>query len=85
MSIHARQRSDGKTVYDVRLRPPGGGKEYSKTFRTKKEAERYQAAELVDKARGGWVDPRKGRVTLADYGAGWMAQRHDLRSSTREL
>lgn len=85
MSIHARQRKDGKTVYDVRLRPPDGGKEYSKTFRTRKEAERYQAAELVDKARGAWIDPRKGRVTLADYCAGWLAQRHDLRSSTREL
>src|SRR5579884_2195535 len=85
MSIEQRKLSTGKTVYDVRLRPPGGGKEYSKTFRTRKEAERYQAAELVDKARGAWIDPRKGRITLADYCASWMGQRHDLRSSTREL
>lgn len=57
----------------------------SRTFRTKREAERFQAAELTDRARGAWVDPRRGRVTLDDYGRHWLASRPDLRPRTLEL
>ncbi len=36
------------------------GKEYSKTFRTKKEAEAFEIAERAARMRGVWVDPRLG-------------------------
>lgn len=84
MSIDARPLKSGKTVYDVRLRDPHG-RVYKRTFRTKREAERFQAGELTDRARGAWVDPRLGRVTLGDYGGQWLANRPDLRPRTREL
>jgi integrase len=39
----------------------------------------------ADLARGAWVDPRAGRVTLAEYSRRWLALRTDLRPRTREL
>ena len=67
MSIEARVLKSGRTVYDVRLRDPHG-RLYKRTFRTKREAERFRATELTDRARGAWVDPRRGKVTLEQYG-----------------
>ena len=84
MSIDSRRLASGRTVYDVRLRDPTG-RAYKRTFRTKKDAEAFESTQLADRRRGGWVDPRKGKITLAEYVASWMAQRHDLRPRTREL
>lgn len=84
MSIEARVLKSGKTVYDVRLRDPHG-RLYKRTFRTKREAERFRATELADRARGAWVDPRRGKVTLEQYGRQWLSRRPDLRPRTREL
>jgi hypothetical protein len=41
MSIDRRQTKNRGTVYEVRLRK-ATGQEYSRTFRTKKEAERFE-------------------------------------------
>ena len=50
--IKARFRKrDGRYVYDVRLRDDSG-KEYSKTFRTKKQAEAFEIAERAACIRG---------------------------------
>jgi len=84
MSIEARMLKSGRTVYDVRLRDPHG-RLYKRTFRTKREAERFQATELTDRARGAWVDPRRGKVTVEQYGRQWLARRPDLRPRTKEL
>jgi hypothetical protein len=57
MSITPKRRHrDGRTVYEVRLRDPGG-KEYSRTFETRKVAEAYEVEQRAARARGGWVDP----------------------------
>jgi len=84
MSIEARMLKSGRTVYDVRLRDPHG-RLYKRTFRTKREAERFRATELTDRARGAWVDPRRGKVTVEQYGRQWLARRPDLRPRTKEL
>src|SRR5205807_6117182 len=68
----------------VRLRDPHG-RLYKRTFRTKREAERFRATELTDRARGAWVDPRRGKVTVEQYGRQWLARRPDLRPRTKEL
>lgn len=51
MSINPRRHSDGRTVYDVRLRDPNG-RSYKRTFRTKKEAEHFSAKERVERGQG---------------------------------
>ena len=61
------------------------GRERTKTFDTKAEAERWVASEQTDMARGRWIDPRSGRVTLRGYADPWLSQRRDLAVRTDEL
>jgi integrase len=84
MSVNVRNLANGKKVYDVRMRDPQG-RQYKKTFRTRKEAEAFESAQHADQARGGWVDPRRGKVSLGEYSSSWIALRPDLRPRTREL
>ena len=67
MSIEARQTANG-VRYDVRMRTPDG-RQYKRSFRTRKEAETFQAQELADQSRGGWVDPRRSSITVAEWAA----------------
>lgn len=55
------------------------------SFRTKADAERALLLAGADKQRGGWVDPRHGKITLALYVERWLAHRHNLRIRTVEL
>lgn len=71
MSIHKRQTAKG-TRYDVRLRTLDG-KPYTRTWRTRKEAETYERAELTARDRGDWVDPTQRARTFDDIAAEWLA------------
>src|ERR1019366_5648347 len=84
MSIHQRRLRSGKTSYDVKLRTPDG-RQYKKTFRTRKEAESYVVQERAAQLHGTWVDPNAGKVHLDVYAAQWLAQRTTLRPRTVEL
>lgn len=81
MSIHQRGTVKGR-VYDVRLRGPDG-REVSRTFRTKREAVEYEAAQRTAKARGAWVDPRGANVTMAELSREWLASNPAKRQSSR--
>ena len=82
VSIEPRKLSTGRTVYDVRLRTPDG-RQYKRSFRTRKEAETFEARELADRSRGAWVDSRAGEVPLRDYAGQWLRDRGGLRPRTR--
>ncbi len=69
--------------YDVRWRPLPGAKEDSKTFSTRRAAERFKVSLEASLQDGTWVDPARGRVSLRDYTAEVLADRH-LRTRTRE-
>ena len=71
MSIQAKRTATGERRYEVRLRDPAG-KEYSRTFRTRKEAERFSAAERTDRSRGLWVDPRMSETKFEDWAGLWL-------------
>jgi len=77
------RKRDGRRVYMVRLRDTGG-REYSRTFLTRKEAERFEASERVAHARGGWVDPRRSSATLKAVAEAWLAANPTKRESSRE-
>jgi hypothetical protein len=49
------------------------GKEDSRRFRTKKEAENFENSERADQTRGSWLDPRVGDVIFSKWAAGWLA------------
>jgi len=53
------------------------------TFRSVADADKAIALAVADQTRGAWVDPRSGRLKLADYSADWLRSRN-LRPRTRE-
>ncbi len=61
------------------------GRERTKTFARKVDAENWQAGERARMARGEWIDPRATRVTFGAYAEGWLARRVDLAERTAEL
>jgi integrase len=60
-------------------------KQRSKCFRTKKEADDHLAKVTVDLARGQYVDPKAGRITLRDWVTIWEAQQTSNVSSQYQV
>lgn len=51
------------------------GDRHSATFSTRKQAQTFLSATLVDIARGQWIDPRGGQIPFADWAQRWSAAR----------
>jgi len=71
MSIEGRTTKKGERRYEVRLRDPSG-REYSRTFRTKREAEAFEDTQRADRARGAWLDPRTGEMAFGAWAKEWL-------------
>jgi integrase len=84
MSIHTIRLASGRNAYRVKVRTVDN-RQYSQTFRTKKEAEAFEVRERAALNAGVAVDPWSGRVLFCDYAATWVAQRVALRPKTVEL
>ena len=84
MAIEKRTTSAGEARYKVRQRGPDGV-ERARTFRTLKSAQAYERDQQTQRDRGGWVDPRASRLTLAEWAADWKRTIVDLRPSTRRI
>jgi integrase len=84
LSIHARQLKSGHTVYDVQLRKPNGV-QYKRTFRSRQDADVFEANERASRSQGTWIDPVGGNISLEQYASEWLALRIDLRPRTVEL
>ena len=84
MSIHVKKLKSGRPLYEVKLRTLDG-RQYSRSFRTRKEAETFQVRERAARLQGIWVDPRAGKLHFGEYAAEWLRQRVALRPRTREL
>jgi integrase len=82
--IEKHETKAGQTRYEVRLRGVDG-RERSRTFRTRKEAERYERGQQTDLDQGEWVDPRNGRVTLGRWAAEWQRTVVHLRPTTQRI
>jgi integrase len=74
---------DAVTVYDVRTRI--AARVVTRTFKRRKDADAYASTVEADKLRGVVVDPRRAKVTMADYTTAWLEQRSDLAQRTNEL
>jgi integrase len=81
-SIVKRTTSDGNPRYDVRYRTPDG-KTRTKTFKRRRDADRYVITVEADLLEGRWIDPHKGRQTLSEWWAEWWPSVVDLRPSSR--
>lgn len=82
--IDKRRTSNGEVRYEVRLRGTDG-KERSRTFRTKKEAERHERTQLTAIEHGLWIDPRAGKVTLDAWATEWQRTVVHLRETTQRI
>jgi len=76
-----RELSDSRTRYDVRTQI--GGRVVTRTFASKKEADAYAATTEADRLRGVMFDPGRGRVTVRELGAEWLASNPAKRADTR--
>jgi integrase len=65
------KRPDGK--YRARWRERPGGPQKTRSFDRKADASRFLATVEADLARGTYIDPGAGTVTLAEYAGGWQA------------
>ena len=81
MSVHVRVTQDGDRRYDVRLRDPSG-RGYTRTFRTRREAEAFERQELVDRRRGAWLDPRRAETNLREVAGHWLESNPAKRPNT---
>jgi hypothetical protein len=72
----------GKPSYRARYRDPTG-RERSRSFSRKVDAERWLAEVEHTKSRGMWTDPRLGRVLFADWLAAWWSTTTNLRPTTQ--
>lgn len=63
--IERRALPSGNLSWRVRYYGPDG-RERSRSFRLRRDAEAYDAKMRTERQRGDWIDPRRGRVTLAE-------------------
>jgi len=72
----------GRNRWKGRHRDPAG-REHSKTFTRRLDAQRWLADMETKKARGEWLDPNLGKVTVGRWAEGWLARQVQLKPSTR--
>ena len=75
------QRIDRPKPWLARYRGPDG-RQHSRAFKRKIDAERWLRAEESRGDRGEWVDPTAGQVTLAEWSETWL-DGLDLKPATR--
>ena len=68
------QTASGATLYRVRYRTPDNRRTDKRGFATKREAADSAASVEVSKARGEYVAPSTGRVTIGQLGPEWLAR-----------
>ena len=79
---HIRRHPKSPDRWQVRYIDPTG-RERSKNFSKKSEAEKFLYTVEADKLRGRWVDPAAGKVTFGEFAGQWLdAQVFDAK--TRE-
>jgi len=59
------------------------GRERTRTFPRKVDAENWAADERSRMTRGIWVDPRAGKVSFRNYAESWIATKVDVSPRTR--
>jgi hypothetical protein len=81
-SIEKRTRN-GKVSWRAHYRDPAG-RQRSKSFPRKIEAERFLTSVESSKLIGSYIDPALARVTVGDWSMRWLAGQAHLKPSTRE-
>ena len=79
---HVEKRLQAGTLsWRARYRGPDG-RERSRTFDRKTDAEQFLAQTETDKARGAWLDPTLAEVLFGEWAEEWMATTTHLKPKT---
>lgn len=81
-SIEKRARDDGHRWY-ARYRDPDG-RQRTKSFARKADAERYLTGVESSKLTGSYVDPARARLTVGTWAQQWLDGQAHLKPSTHE-
>lgn len=76
------QRVDRPKPWLARYRAPDG-RQYSKSFGRKVDAEKWLTLEEGKALRGDWIDPTAGAVPYAEWSEKWIAGLHSIGPKTR--
>lgn len=79
---HIRRHPNASDRWQVRYIDPTG-RERSKNFARHTDAEKFLHTVEVDKLRGEWIDPRLGRIRIAEWAAEVEATRPNRRESSK--
>ena len=74
-TISKYQTASGATLYRVRYRTPDRVQTDKRGFKTKRDAEAFANSVEVTKARGEYVAPSLGRVTVGELGPAWLERK----------
>lgn len=72
----------GQKRYRVRYRTPEHRQTDKRGFKTKRDAELFRATVEVGLARGDYIAPRAGRITVGSIGAEWIERQTHLKPSS---
>src|SRR5215216_4072365 len=81
--LRGKKQGQGRPRWRARYRDPSG-RERSKSFARKVDAERFLVSVEDAKLRGAYVDPAAGRVPFAEWAERWERTTATLRPSTRK-
>jgi hypothetical protein len=81
--LRGKKQGQGRPRWRARYRDPSG-RERSKSFARKVDAERFLRHVEADLVRGQWVDPHHGRTTVGELADRWFATTATLKPKTRE-
>jgi integrase len=73
-TISKYQTSSGATLFRVRYRTPDNRQTDKRGFESKRDAQAFAASVEVSKAKGEYVAPSTGRVTIGELGPAWLAR-----------
>jgi hypothetical protein len=76
------KRPDRPKPWRVRYRDPSG-RQRTRSFRRKVDAERFRVWVLNEQMQGMWIDPQRGKTPVGEWAEHWFVTTTELRSSTR--
>ena len=81
MAHVARRRRSGRNVWRARYRGPDG-RERSRSFARRVDAEAFLTRIEDSKLRGEWIDPALGKTRVGEYAEQWLATKADVSPRT---
>jgi integrase len=81
--LRGKKQGRGRPRWRARWRDPAG-RERSKSFARKVDAERFLVGIEDAKLRGAYVDPAAGRIAFSDWAERWLTTTAALRANTRK-